>query len=365
MNVPFVDLHAQYLRYRTEIDAAIAGVIADTAFIGGERIKNFESNFSNYTEVAHTIACANGTDSLEMILDALGVQAGDEIIVPALSWISTAEVVGTRGATPVFVDIDKTYTIDPELIEERITPRTKGIMPVHLYGCPANMPRIMEIAEKHGLFVIEDCAQAHGARVKQQNIATFGVAASFSFYPGKNLGAYGDAGAVVTDHIELADHIRMIANHGQPKKHDHQIEGRNSRLDTLQAAILNAKLPYLPLWTAERQRNAARYNTLLQASGLTLPFTPEEREHVYHLYVVQTESRTAFMKHLNDHNVGHAVHYPTPMPLMPCYAKFKHASADFPVAAAACARIVSLPMYAELSEEQQQYVADVIQRFNG
>lgn len=365
MNVPFVDLHAQYLRYRAEIDAAIAGVIADTAFIGGERIKSFENDFSNYAEVAHTIGCANGTDALEMILDALGVQAGDEIIVPALSWISTAEVIGTRGATPVFVDIDNTYTIDPELIEERITPRTKGIIPVHLYGCPANMPRIMEIAEKHGLFVVEDCAQAHGARINKQNVATFGIAASFSFYPGKNLGAYGDAGAVVTDHVELADHIRMIANHGQPKKHDHQIEGRNSRLDTLQAAILSAKLPYLTLWTAERQRNAARYTSLLHNSTLTLPFTPEGREHVYHLYVVQTNDRTAFMQHLSDHHIGHAIHYPTPMPLMPCYAKYKHASADFPVATAVCARIVSLPMYAELTEEQQNCVADVIHRFNG
>lgn len=365
MNVPFVDLHAQYLRYRSEIDAAIASVIADTAFIGGWRIKTFEEDFSSYAQVAHTIGCANGTDSLEMILDALGVQAGDEIIVPALSWISTAEVVGTRGATPVFVDIDNTFTINPELIEERITPRTKGIIPVHLYGCPANMPRIMEIAEKHGLFVIEDCAQAHGARIDSQNVATFGIAASFSFYPGKNLGAYGDAGAVVTDHIELADRIRMIANHGQPKKHDHQIEGRNSRLDTLQAAILTAKLPYLPLWTAERQRNAARYNTLLQNSDLTLPFKPEGREHVYHLYVVQSNDRANLMKHLDEHNIGNAVHYPTPMPLMPCYAKFKHTAADFPVAIAACERIVSLPMYPELTEDQQHYVADVIQRFNG
>lgn len=366
MNVPFVDLTAQYERYKASLDRAMQNVIAETAFISGKYAAAFEHAFGEYTGHAHVLACANGTDAIELALDALGVGKGDEVIVPALSWISTAEVVGTRGATPVFVDIDETFTIDPTKIEERITERTKGIIPVHLYGCPADMPAIMRIAEQHDLFVIEDCAQAHGAMINDQMVSTFGIAGTYSFYPGKNLGAYGDAGGLVTDQEQIATTARMLANHGQPRKHEHLMEGRNSRMDGLQAAILTAKLPHLETWTEERIANAARYDALLQSNtDLTLPFTPNGRRHVYHLYVVQHDNRDGLSSYLNEQGIQTAVHYPTPMPLMPCYAHQGHTAADFPVAAAACERILSLPMFPELSEAQISYVAEKLADYGG
>lgn len=365
MKVPFVDLKAQYNRYKAEIDGAIANVISETAFISGKYATQFEEGFSEYAQVGHTIACANGTDSLEIILDVLGLGPGDEIIVPALSWISTSEAVGTRGAIPVFVDIDETYTIDVSKIEAAITPRTRGIIPVHLYGCPANMPKIMAIAEKHNLFVFEDCAQSHGAEINRQRIATFGVAGSFSFYPGKNLGAYGDAGAMVTNSIEIAQKARMIANHGQKAKHQHFIEGRNSRMDGLHGAILSAKLPHIETWTAERIAHAATYCELLKDSNITLPFTPEESRHVYHLFVIQSDNRDGLMAHLKENDVECAIHYPTPLPLLPCYDHLGHKASDFPAASQAAKRILSLPLYPEMTQEHIAQVVQVINAFNG
>lgn len=366
MHVPFVDLKAQYERYQTDIDRAIQSVISETAFISGKYATAFEQAFGAYTRHAHVLACANGTDAIELALDALGVTEGDEVIVPALSWISTSEAVGTRGATPVFVDIDETYTIDPLKIEERITERTKGIIPVHLYGCPANMPAIMKIAEAHDLFVVEDCAQAHGANINGQMVSTYGIAGTYSFYPGKNLGAYGDAGGLVTDQEEIADTARMLANHGQPKKHEHLKEGRNSRMDGLQAAILTAKLPHLETWTEERIQHARHYETLLQSNpDLTLPFTPENYRHVYHLYVIQHEDRDGLSRHLKNVGVQTSIHYPTPLPLLPCYEYQGHAAADFPVASKACERILSLPMFPELSQAQIGFVADQIATYGG
>lgn len=361
MKVPFVDLQAQYQRYKTEIDRAVSQVIHETAFISGKYATAFEYAFGEYTGLSHVVACANGTDAIEIALDALNVGKGDEVIVPALSWISTAEAVGTRGATPVFVDIDATYTIDPDKIEERITKRTKGIIPVHLYGCPANMPAIMAIAEKHNLFVLEDCAQAHGARINDQMVSTFGIAGTYSFYPGKNLGAYGDAGGVVTNHEQIAQKVRIIANHGQPKKHEHLIEGRNSRMDGLQAAILSAKLNHLDQWTEERIRNAQRYNeALIGFPNVTLPFTPEGFKHVYHLYVIRHNDRDGLAEHLHENGIATSVHYPTPMPLMPCYGHLGYTEEDFPVAALYAKEILSLPMYPEMTEEQVNYVAETI-----
>ena len=365
MKVPFVDLRAQYLRYKEELDGAMEAVMTETAFISGKYAKQFEEDFSEYAGVSHTISCGNGTDSLEILLTALGVGPGDEVIVPALSWISTAEVVGTRGATPVFVDINEFYTIDVEQIEDKITEHTRGIIPVHLYGCPADMPRIMEIAEKHNLFVIEDCAQAHGAEIGGQRIATFGVAGSFSFYPGKNLGAYGDAGAMVTDNEDLAFKSRMIANHGQPKKHDHHLEGRNSRMDGLHGAVLSVKLRNIEDWTEERIAHAATYDRLLANAAVKTPTKPEGSRHVYHLYVIQHEDRDGLMEYLEQNDVGVAIHYPTIMPLMPCYAHLGHNPEDFPVAYQATQRILSLPMYGELSNEQIERVATLIQNYGG
>ena len=319
MNIPFVDLHRQYLRIKDEIDVAIRSVINDSAYIGGDRVKQFEADFASWLGIDHVIACANGTDSIEILLDTLNVGLGDEVIVPALSWISTAEAVGTRGATPVFVDIDHTYCIDPKKIEANITSRTKGIIPVHLYGCPCNMTRIMDIARKHRLFVLEDCAQAHGAEHKGQKVGTFGDCASFSFYPGKNLGAYGDAGAMVTNRAELAEKARIIANHGQPQKHTHLIEGRNSRMDGMHAAVLSVKLKHLDKWTDERITAARKYTALLNSSKFSFPHIPKGEKHVFHLYVVQTDDRGKLANSLHEQGIATAIHYPTPMPAMPCY----------------------------------------------
>jgi len=363
MKVPFVDLFAQYERYKQEIDTAMADVIREASFIGGPHVAAFEKNFSSYVGNEHVIACANGTDSLEIFLDIFGVGPGDEVIIPAMSWISTSESIGTKGATPVFVDVDEFYTIDVRQIEDKITERTRGIIPVHLYGCAANMPEIMKIAEKHNLFVIEDCAQAHGAEYGGKRIATFGHASSFSFYPGKNLGAYGDAGAMSTNNQEIANTARMIANHGQLKKHTHLMEGRNSRLDGIHAAVLNVKLQYVEAWTEERRRNADLYRKHLQGVPVVLPTEPAGGRHVYHLFVIQVENRERLSAHLASKGISTAIHYPTPLPFMPCYAGLGHTESEFPRAAAAADRILSLPMYAELSEAQIEYVANSIKEF--
>ncbi|MDX2248427.1 MAG: DegT/DnrJ/EryC1/StrS family aminotransferase [Bacteroidia bacterium] len=359
MNIPFVDLHAQYARIKDEIDEAIRSVIADGAFIGGPYAKKFETEFSAWLGLKHTIACGNGTDSLEILMQALGIGKGDEVIVPALSWISTSEAVSAIGATPVFVDIHpQTYTLDPALIEAAISPRTKAIIPVHLYGHPAHMPEIMEIAGKYDLKVIEDCAQSHGAKIEDKLAGTWGHCASFSFYPGKNLGAYGDAGAMATNDDTLARKARMIANHGQYyTKHVHEIEGRNSRLDGIQAAILSVKLPYLETWTAERISRAEKYYQLLSGTDITPPSVGKNAKHVYHLFVVQVENRDAKMAELTAAGIQCAVHYPTPLPLLDAYKHRGYTKEDFPVAWQVTQHGISLPMYPELSDEGIVYVA--------
>ena len=356
MNVPFVDLHRQYLRYKDELDAAMARVIAETAFISGPCAQKFEGEFAAWLGVEHVIGCANGTDALEIMLDALGVGPGDEVLVPAMTWISTAEAVGTRGAKAVFIDIDDTATMDPNLIEPAITERTKGIIPVHLYGCPADMPRIMDVAQRRGLFVLEDCAQSHGATIDGKKVGTWGHASTFSFYPGKNLGAYGDAGGMATHDAALAEKVRMIANHGQPQKHTHLIEGRNSRLDGLQAAILSVKLQYLDTWTAERQAHAATYDEALAHSGLTLIRRPENRASVYHLYVVQHPERDRLADELKQAGIQTAVHYPHALPTMPCYGSWNaEAERTHPNAVRLGREALSIPMFPELLSTEVGY----------
>lgn len=364
MKVPFVDLHAQYISIKQDIDDAIAEVISNTAFISGKYAKDFEKAFSKYTGLDHTIACGNGTDSLEILLKAMGIGPGDEVIIPTLTWISTGEAVTSVGARPVLVDIDEFYCIDVNRIEEKITPKTKAIMPVHLYGHPADMEAITAIADKHELLVLEDSAQSVGAAINGKPIAQFGHAGSFSFYPGKNLGAYGDAGAMVTNDIDLANVSRMIANHGQVGKHNHIMEGRNSRLDGIQGAILSAKLPHIEDWTDARIEHASYYNQILQNHSLVLPQTRTGCRHVFHLYVVQHDDRDGLMEHLNSRGVGVAIHYPHPLHTMPCYEYLGHHVGEFPVAESACKRIVSLPMFPELTREQMDYVAQSIDEFN-
>jgi dTDP-4-amino-4,6-dideoxygalactose transaminase len=365
MNVPFVDLKAQYLRIKPEIDGAIAHIIDQTSFIGGPAVAQFEAAFAQAYGVRHCIGVANGTDAIYLTLKMLGIGPGDEVITVANSWISTSETISLTGATPVFVDIEPDYyTIDPTGIEKKITAKTKALIPVHLYGQPANMDAIRQICERHSLWLVEDCAQAHFAEYAGQLVGTFGVASTFSFYPGKNLGAYGDAGCILTNDDYLAQRLRMFANHGQLTKHNHQMEGLNSRLDALQAAILSAKLPHIHTWTAERIRHAAAYTERLRGVGdLALQEVREAGRHTFHLYVVRTAKRDELMAFLAENGIQTAIHYPCLLPLLPAYRRLKHGSEDFPVGAAYQSQILSLPLYPELSEEMLDYVCSKIRAF--
>src|SRR5450432_3797675 len=314
MPVPYADLQLQYQTIKSEIDAAIASVIRDNAFIRGSYVDAFEQEFAGAVDIKHCVSCANGTDALYLAMAALKVKPGDEVITTAHSWISTSAMITHAGATVVFADTDdSTFTIDPEAIEAAITPRTVGIIPVHLYGQPADMDAIMAMAKKHNLWVIEDCAQSHLARYKGNLVGTFGQIATYSFYPGKNLGAYGDAGCIVTNDDKLSDWMTTYARHGG--KNDHVMEGINSRMDGLQGAVLNVKLPHLHEWTKARQRVAARYDELLAGVGdIRIPQVAAGREHVYHLYVIRTRHRDALKKHLADAGVATVLNYPKALP---------------------------------------------------
>ncbi len=359
--IPFVDLTTQYQNIQAEIDAAIAEVIAQTAFISGKYARKFEEEFATWLGVDHCIGCANGTDAIEIMLKALGIGPEDEVIVPACTWISTAEAVSSLGAHPVFIDMhSRYYTLDLDQVEAGITPRTKAIIPVHLYGLAVDMERMMEVANQHGLAVIEDCAQAHGATWNGRKVGTFGHGATFSFYPGKNLGAYGDAGCMVTNDPDLAKTVRAIANHGQPVKHTHTMIGRNSRMDGIQAAILSAKLPHLDLWTALRQQHAQTYHQYLKDIPVITPELPAQATHVYHLYVIQTDHRDALKQALKKRGIQTSIHYPNPLPFTEVYAANHADLQSFHNAYTAKERILSIPMYPELSQAQIDYVCTQI-----
>jgi dTDP-4-amino-4,6-dideoxygalactose transaminase len=363
MNIPFVDLHAQYLSIKPEIDAAIAEVIAGSSFIRGPHVDRFEQNWARTLGVKHCISCANGTDALYIAMRALGVKPGDEILTSAHSWIATSETITQAGGRVVFCDTERdTFTIDPASIESKITSATVGIIPVHLYGQPADMDAIMAIAKKHNLWVIEDAAQAHLARYKGKLVGTIGDIATFSFYPGKNLGAYGDAGCIVTNNDRLADWMTTFARHGG--KGEHVMEGINSRMDGLQGAILNVKLPHLPGWIKARRRVAARYDELLKGVGdVVTPEAAPGREHVFHLYVIRTDKRDALRKYLTQNGIATVINYPKALPFYPAYAYLKHSPEDFPVVHANQSRILSLPIYPEMADEMISYVVDSIASF--
>lgn len=362
MKVPFVDLGRQYLDIKEDIDSSIQSVIREAAFIGGKYVKHFENLFADYLSMSHCISCANGTDSIEIILTAMGIGQGDEVIVPALSWFSTAEAVSNVGAKPVFVDVNVvSRNIDVESIESSITKRTKAIIPVHLYGNPADMDIVMMIAKKYNLFVIEDCAQAHGAQYKGVQVGTIGHAASFSFYPGKNLGAYGDAGAIVTNDNQIAAVCRQIANHGQEKKHNHLRVGRNSRLDGIHASILSAKLPYLEKWNSERIRVARLYDSLLSPAAGKPAINNIDR-HVFHLYVISVSKRDALAEYLSRFGIDTAIHYPTPLPMLKPYISDIYEN-QFPNAVKLTNSILSLPIFPELRNEEVEYVALKVNAF--
>ena len=361
MRVPFVDLKVQYESLKPELDAAISEVIGATAFISGRYAEAFEKSFAKYIGTEHCVAVANGTDALEIALLALGIGNGDEVIVPANTFFATAEAVSNIGAIPVFVDCDpSSYNIDVGKIEDKITDRTTVIIPVHLYGRPAEMEDIMALARKHELKVIEDCAQSHGADHNGRRTGTFGHIASFSFYPGKNLGAYGDAGAIVTNDAAAAERARLIANHGQPEKYRHTLIGRNSRMDGIQAAVLSVKLPHLDDWIAARRRHAELYNELLSDTDISLPATPENLRHVYHLYVIRVEERDRVAGTLKEAGIDTGLHYPIALPFLEVYSEMGHQPADFPVAHGQMGELLSLPMYAELRPEQIHHVCDTL-----
>lgn len=362
MKIPLVDLKAQYLSIKNEIDHAITAVINDSAYIGGKYLAEFERAFADYLGVKHCVGVANGTDAIYVALKMMGVGQGDEVITAGNIFIATSEMITLTGATPVFVDnLPDTYNINPALIEAAITSKTKAIIPVHLYGQPADMDVISAIAEKHHLIVLEDAAQAHGATYKGRKAGTMSRVATFSFYPGKNLGAYGDAGAFVTNDDELAEKMRSYANHGRKDKYLHDIEGISSRLDGLQAAILNVKLAHLDEWVKLRRAVAKRYDEGLK-DIVIIPKVMDGVEHAYHLYVVRVKNREAIQKALADAGIATGIHYPVPLPFQPAYAYMHKKPEDYPVSHAQMGELLSLPMYERLTAEQVDYVVEEVKK---
>jgi dTDP-4-amino-4,6-dideoxygalactose transaminase len=366
MKIPFVDLKAQYQSIKEDIDAAISDVIENTAFIKGKYVDAFEKEFAEVLGAKHCIGVANGTDAIYIVLKMLGVGEGDEVITASNSWISSSETISQAGATPVFADIDEYFTIDTDKLESKISPKTKAIVLVHLYGQMADILSIKELCKKYNLYLIEDCAQSHLSSYSGQYAGTFGDAATFSFFPGKNLGAYGDAGGILTDDDALAEKCRMYSNHGALIKHQHFIEGINSRLDGLHASILSAKLKHLKSWTNLRVERAGAYNSLLKdIPQLQLPKVRPDTVHSYHLYVVKAQQRNGLQQYLKDKGVETAVHYPTPLPFLPAYNYLNARKEDFSEVLANQKLILSLPIFPEITHEQQEYVASVIKEFYG
>jgi dTDP-4-amino-4,6-dideoxygalactose transaminase len=365
MKIPFVDLLAQYQSIRSELDNAMSAVINETAFIGGKYVNAFEDDFSRAYGVKHTISCGNGTDSLYIIIKMLGIGQLDEVITVANSWISSSETISQAGARPVFVDMHPDYySINEDLIEKKISARTKAIIVVHLHGQCCNMDKIMTIARNHNLFVIEDCAQSHFSEYHSTRVGLFGIAASFSFYPGKNLGAYGDAGAIITNDDALAEKFKMFGRHGALIKHQHKIEGINSRMDGLQASILSAKLPFLHQWTERRIAIAKLYSRLLEGiEQIITPVVREQTRHTFHLYVVRAVDRDGLASHLKKNGIETAIHYPTPLPNLEAYRYLGYRPDDFPEATRAQAEILSLPIYPEMNDDQVDYVVNQIRTF--
>lgn len=363
MAIPLVDLQAQYHGLQTEIDAAIKKVIEGGSFIMGKALEEFEQAFAYYCEAEHAVGVASGTDALHLALRACGVEPGDEVIVPVNTYIATALAVSFVGAKPVFVDVvEETALMEQTKVEQAITLETKAIIPVHLYGRPVEMEPLLELAHRHNLKIIEDACQAHGARYKSKRVGALGEVGCFSFYPAKNLGAFGDGGAVVTNDPDIADRVRMLRNYGQKVKYYHLVKGWNSRLDTLQAAILSVKLKRLDQWNAARRRHAKTYRRLLGGQvGITLFAAPsQDVEHVYHLFVARVPERDRLLKKLGETGIGASIHYPIPIHLQDAYNDMGYEEGDFPVAEMLAQEIISLPMYPELDEEKISQVTDAV-----
>ena len=364
--VPFVDLKAQYQSIKAEIDAAVLQTLESTQFVLGPDVARFETDFARYCGAGHAIALNSGTSALHLALLASGVGPGDEVITVPMTFVATVAAIGYCGARPVFVDIDPvTYTMDPAQLEDVITPRTKVIMPVHLYGQMADMDPIMAVARRHGLKVIEDAAQAHGAEYNGRRAGSIGDAAGFSFYPGKNLGAYGEGGAVVTNNSAIAHHIRVLRDWGQEGKYNHVVKGFNYRMEGMQGAILRTKLPRLEAWTNLRADKAAAYLELLRDSGLQLPATRPGSRHVWHVFGLLTERRAELQAHLTARQVQTGIHYPCPVHLLPAWAELGYRKGQFPHSEKVAAQELSLPMFPELTREQIETVCDHVREFAG
>ena len=364
MKVPFLDLRAQFESIREPIVEAIQEVLDRTAFAGGPIVERFEEEFAEFCGAKHVVACNSGTTALWMTLLAMGVRDGEVITVPN-TFIATAEAISFCGARPVFVDVDPlTLTMDPDRLEVAITPQTRAIVPVHLYGQMADLERIRPIAERHGIPIIEDAAQAHGASLNGSPPGAQSHGACFSFYPGKNLGAYGEGGAVVTNDDDLALTMRWFRDHGQSGKHHHQIIGWNGRMDGFQAAVLRVKLQHLSVWTHQRRVHAKMYSGLLgDVNAIRPPVQREGAYHVYHLYVIRTAEREQLIEALNAHEIGHAIHYPVPIHLQPAYTHLRLGAGCFPVAEQCAKEILSLPMYSELHPDRIEQVVDALHAF--
>ena len=364
LQVPFVDLAAQYSTIADEINETTSRIIQKADFILGREVRLFEEEFAAFSEARYAVGVDSGTSALELALRAYDIGPGDEVITAANSFIASALAISHAGATPVLVDVDPfTHTIDVTGIERAITSRTKAIIPVHLYGHPAHMDPIRKIAEQHGLIVIEDACQAHGARYKGRRAGSLGHAAAFSFYPGKNLGAYGDGGMVVTNDADIRKRLEMLRNYGQEEKYHHLTQGFNRRLDTLQAAVLRVKLKYLEKWNAARRWQAELYHRLLAGTALVLPSEAVGAQSVWHLYVIRTEHRDRLKEYLASRGIAAGIHYPVPIHLQPAYKNLGYKRGSFPVTEQYAQRILSLPMYAELTPELIEYVSKSILTF--
>ncbi len=362
-SVPFLDLSLQYQELKAEIDTAVASIFASTSFIMGPAVEEFEQAFARYCGAKHCVSLHSGTAALHLALLAMNIGPGDEVITAANSFIATAEAISFCGATPRLVDVDETANIDVRQIESAINQRTKAILPVHLYGQPADMDGIVALAKAHGLFILEDACQAHGAMYKGRRVGTFGNATCFSFYPGKNLGAAGDGGAVVTNDAAIAEKVRLLRNHGSVKKYHHEMIGHNFRLDTIQAAILKIKLPHLDEWNERRSKIASRYDQHIgNLSAITGPVTAPGREPVFHLYVIEAQRREVIEKVFREENISYGIHYPVPIHRQPAYAFLGQPVGTFPRTEMLAGRILSLPMYPELTVAQQDRVLRALEK---
>lgn len=359
--IPFVDLKTQYLNIKDEIDTAVLNVLESTQFVLGQEVTALEAEFASYCDADYGVAVNTGTSAIHLALLAAGIGSGDEVITVPFTFVATVAAIGYVGATPVFVDIDPgSYTIDVTQIEKAITERTKAILPVHLYGQPADMEPLLEIARRYGLTVIEDAAQAHGAEYKGRRVGSIGDIGCFSFYPGKNLGAYGEGGMAVTNNPEYANTMRMLRDWGQERRYHHVLKGYNYRMDGIQGAILRVKLRYIEAWTAARKAHATRYDALLANSGVKTPVVMPYSHHVYHVYAVRSPHRDQLQQKLSERGIQTGIHYPIPVHLQPAYADLEYRLGDFPHSELAAREEISLPMYAELPADQLEIITTAV-----